>query len=296
MSIGVLRVIALSLIWGSSFLWTHLALEAFNPVQITWGRLVLGALVLALIVRGRLVTLIQRRDLFLPLAIAATLATAAPYFLFALSQQYIPSNLAGALNATTPIWTLTLALVFRTQRSLSTTQLGGLLLGLAGTLIILSPWDSATTSTTLLGSAFALLAAASYGAGYVYIAARITPVGLPPSPLAAAQMLMAAALVTPVIPVAGLQAPSLAVLPVIAIVILGVGGTGLAYVLLYRIISDDGPVAAAAVTYLLSVVAVLLGVLILDDPLTISLGIGAVMVVVGVALSRKEARVGTAES
>jgi drug/metabolite transporter (DMT)-like permease len=77
------------------------------------------------------------------------------------------------------------------------------------------------------------------------------------------------------------------VLPTIALLVLGLGGTGVAYSLLYRIITDDGPVAAAAVTYLLSVVAVVLGALVLDDPVTVPLALGVALVLVGVALTRR---------
>ena len=83
---------------------------------------------------------------------------------------------------------------------------------------------------------------------------------------------------------------------------LGVIGTGIAYVINYRIITDDGPVLASTVTYLLPVVAVILGALVLDEPITMQLAAGVAIVLAGVALTRRtrtanrEAESSTAES
>jgi drug/metabolite transporter (DMT)-like permease len=73
-----------------------------------------------------------------------------------------------------------------------------------------------------------------------------------------------------------------------ALLVLGVIGTGVAYVINYRIISDDGPILASTVTYLLPVVAVILGALVLDEPITIQLAAGVLIVLIGVALTRRK--------
>ncbi len=76
-------------------------------------------------------------------------------------------------------------------------------------------------------------------------------------------------------------------LPLLALGVLGLGGTGAAYVLLYRIIRDDGPVVAAGVAYLLPVVALALGSLLLDEPVEPAAAAGVLLVLVGVALTRR---------
>ncbi len=287
----------LALLWGSSFLWIDLALASFDPVVITWLRLLLGTAVLLLVVRGQLAAVVRRRGLWPHVLVAAVLANVVPFTLFALAQQEIASNVAGALNATTPIWSLLLALASRTQERTSLMQVLGLALGLAGTLVILRPWDAG--GVHLGGALLALVAAASYGAGYVYVAARLTPSALPPTSLAASQLLTATAVMTVLTPAMSplLDDPAgrVGLTPVAALAVgmLGVGGTGLAYVLLYRIITDDGPVAASAVTYLLPVVALTLGALVLDDPLTLPLLAGAATVLLGVALTRHTPRTRT---
>jgi len=156
--------------------------------------------------------------------------------------------------------------------------------------MILAPWGN---SVPPFGVFLAMLAAASYGAGYVFIAARLTPTGLPNAGLAATQLVAATLLVSISFPFAGLTPLDLSPLPVAAVLVLGVGGTGLAYLLLYRIISDDGPVAASTVTYLLPVVAIILGGLLLDEPITAPLLLGSALVLVGVTLARRQAPGGT---
>ncbi|MGJ7439866.1 DMT family transporter [Aquipuribacter sp. MA13-6] len=281
---GTLRITALALLWGSSFLWIDLALDGLSPVQITVARLMLGAGLLAMVARHDVATVLARRDVYVPLFIAALLANAVPFTLFAVAQQTIPSNLAGALNATTPIWSLVVALGARTQKRTGIVQVGGLLLGLTGTTIILSPGGS---DVPLFGALMALLAAASYGAGYVFIAARLTPTGLPNSGMAATQLITAALLMSITVPLAGLTPVALSPQVALAVLVLGIGGTGLAYLLLYRIIADDGPVAASTVTYLLPVVAIILGAVVLQEPLTPTLLIGSGLVLAGVALARR---------
>jgi len=284
---GTLRIVTLAFLWGSSFLWIDLALIGLGPVQITVARLTLGAGLL-LVVAGRDVrAVLRRRDVYAPLLVAALLANAIPFTLFAVAQQSIPSNLAGALNATTPIWALLVALGARTQQRTSVVQVAGLFLGLTGTTVILAPWGS---GVPLFGALMALLAAASYGAGYVFIAARLTPTGLPNAGLAAAQLLAATVLMAGTVPVAGLSPVDLSLPAVSAVLVLGVGGTGLAYLLLYRIISDDGPVAASTVTYLLPVVAITLGGLLLEEPITSNVLVGSALVLGGVTLIRRQVR------
>jgi drug/metabolite transporter (DMT)-like permease len=106
-----------------------------------------------------------------------------------------------------------------------------------------------------------LIASASYGASYVYMARYVSTRGLSPIVLSAGQLAAATGWLTFAVPVAGLNAPEWRVDATASLLILGVLGTGAAYVLNYRIISDDGPILASTVTYLLPAVAVVLGTL-----------------------------------
>jgi drug/metabolite transporter (DMT)-like permease len=282
---GLVRVGTLAAIWGSSFLWIKLSLRGFSPVQLTFGRLALGALVLVLVLRHAGNRLPGGREVWKHLIVAALLANAVPYLLFGVAERDVPSNLAGAINATTPLWTLALALAVRTERSLSPVRFLGLALGFTGAVLILAPWQSG--SVPIGGSLAALAASASYGASYVYMARFLTGSGIPPLALSAAQLTAAAGWLILATPFGGLDAPHWRTDAVFALAILGALGTGAAYVLNYRIITDDGPVLASTVTYLLPVVAVLLGWVALDEPLTLPMTAGVATVLLGVALTRR---------
>jgi drug/metabolite transporter (DMT)-like permease len=282
---GLLRVAALALIWGSGFLLIKVSLRGFTPVQLTFGRLALGAVVLVVILTAMRLRLPGERRLWLHLVVAALLANAIPYTLFGVAEQTVDSNLAGAINATTPLWTVLFALLARRHDPLGPVQWAGMILGFIGALLILSPWRA--DSAPLPGVLACVGASASYGLSYVYMGRYLTNRGLPPLVLSAGQLIAAAGLLLLATPFGGLTAPTWPPDAIAALIALGVIGTGVAYVINYRIITDDGPVLASTVTYLLPVVAVILGALVLAEPITLQLAAGVAIVLAGVALTRR---------
>ena len=291
---GLLRVAALATIWGSGFLLIKVSLRGFTPVQLTFARLALGALVLAVVLVVMRLRLPGERRLWLHLIVAALFANAIPYTLFGVGEQTVASNLAGAINATTPLWTVAFALLTRGHDRLSPLQWVGLVLGFAGGLLILSPWQA--DAPPISGLLACLAASASYGLSYVYMGRYLTNRGLPPLVLSTGQLIAASGLLLLATPFGGLTAPTWRADAVAALLALGVIGTGVAYVINYRIISDDGPVLASTVTYLLPVVAVILGALVLAEPITLQLAAGVAIVLAGVALTRRKPTDQPAES
>ncbi len=179
------RLTLLALLWGSSFLWIAIALRGFSPVQIVLIRLALGALVLLAIVYSR--------GLRLP---TSGTRVAAPdgggpvrqrHPLHAVRDRRAArqsSSVAGVLNATTPLWTLVIAFATGHERRISAPKLIGFILGLAGTLVIFSPWETGSQIASLGGLA-CLGAAASYGVSYVYMDRYLARRGIPPLVLSA---------------------------------------------------------------------------------------------------------------
>jgi drug/metabolite transporter (DMT)-like permease len=283
---STLRLTALALLWGSNFLWIKIALRGFSPVQLTLVRLALGAVVLLAVVYALRLPRIRDRRLWLHLAVAAFFANALPYTLFGVGEQYVASNIAGVLNATTPLWTLAGGLAVRHERRLIPAQLAGLLLGFVGTVVILSPWRGAG-ALHFEGALTCLGAAASYGVSYVYMDRFLASQGISPLALSAYQLVAATALLAALTPLAGF--PQMHPRPdlVAVLVVLGTLGTGVAYVLNYQLIANEGPMAASTVTYLLPVVSVLLGATILDEAVTVSMLFGTAIVITGVVVVRK---------
>ena len=198
------RLTLLALLWGSSFLWIAIALRGFSPVQIVLIRLALGALVLVAIVYLRGLRLPSSGTVWLHLTVAALFANAIPYTLFAIGEQHVSSSVAGVLNATTPLWTLVIAFATGHERRISAPKLAGFIVGLAGTLVIFSPWETGSQIASLGGLA-CLGAAASYGVSYVYMDRFLARRGIPPLVLSAGQLTAATVLLVIVLPFAGLQ-------------------------------------------------------------------------------------------
>ena len=276
------RFVGLALVWGSSFLWIKLALGALSPVQIALSRMLIGALVLAgLCVVGR-VALPRDPKIWLHLLVPGFFGCALPFTLFGVGERTVDSGVAGVLNATTPIWVMVIALALRLERRPHPVRLTGLLVGLAGTVLIFAPWQA---SGLLSWGALACLAAAiSYGVSFNYIgrnlAGKVSPVAL-----AGMQLAIGGGLAAFALPL-GWQAPRLNLVATGAILILGVLGTGLGFAWNNRLIADEGATTAATLGYLMPPVSVLLGLITLHEQLNTRVLAGMVVVLAGVALSR----------
>lgn len=284
MHASLIRMGLIALFWGSSFLWIKLALTSLSPLQITLVRLVLGAAVLVVLCYLGRQRLPRDRRLWGHLVIAAFFGNALPFVLFGVGELTVPSGVAGMLNSTTPLWALLIGILIGTERNLRPVRLTGLALGFAGTVLIFAPWEAGDLATW---GALAILAAAiSYAISYTYIGHFLSGRGTAPLALTAAQLLTATAITTIALPVGGLQPVELHLNAVIAVVILGVFGTGVALALNNRLIADEGAAQAATAGYLLPVVSVLLGALVLNEDLNPRVIAGMVVVLAGVAMTR----------
>jgi len=277
---------ALALLWGSGFFWIKLALDGLGPFQLTFARLALGALVLGVIVAVRRLPLPRTREMWAHLTVAALISNAIPYTLFAVGEQTVASSLAGTINATTPLWTAVIAATVGVERLASPRRVVGLVIGFGGALVLLSPWDGDVRGS-ILGTLACVGAAISYGVSYVYQARYITNRGVPPVMLAFAQTCAATVLLAVTLPIAGHQTPELTVTVVVAITVLGVLGTGIAYVINYALITSEGPTTASVVTYLVPAVSVVLGATFLSEPTGPNLIGGVALLLVGVALVQR---------
>jgi drug/metabolite transporter (DMT)-like permease len=258
---SLIRLAALGLIWGSVFMWIKIAGYGLSPVQMVFGRLVLGAAVLVAMGYIRGLRLPQGRQLWGHLTIAALLGNAIPWVLFAEGERAGSTGVAGVINATTPLWTVAITLLWRQRLGLA--RAIGLALGVGGTALIAAPWNGGE----LDGVPHFVIGTISLGISFAYMGRYLTGRGIPPLMLAAGQLIAASALLTVAVPFAGLQPIDLRTDSVFSLLVLGILGTGFAYVLNFRLIIDDGGTAASTVTYLLPIVAVVLGVVVLDEPL-----------------------------
>jgi drug/metabolite transporter (DMT)-like permease len=279
------RVGLLALIWGSGFLWIKLGLRGLSPVEVTLARLVLGSAVLFIVVAVQRGSLPRSPVLWVHIAVAALFANAAPYLLFAVGEQHVASSTAGMLNATTPLWTVVIALGTHHQRTTTARQVAGLVIGFSGAVVIFSPWQAAGGLASI-GAIECLAAAASYAISYVYMDRFLARRGIGPVVLSACQLGAASVLLAIALGVTGAPSPRVDATVVASILILGLVGTGVAYVLNYQIIASVGATVASTVTYLLPIVAIILGFLVLGEHITLLDLAGITLILVGVALTR----------
>lgn len=275
--------LALVLFWGCSFLFNAWALRSFSPLQVAFGRIVLGALTVGAIVLVMRLPVRLHRGQVLDLLVLGAFLTAIPFALIAFAQTRVTSILAGLLNATTPLWTAIAVVLLLPLERAGRRQLAGLVVGFAGIAVLLGVWN--LDELDGLGALAMLGATACYGFGTAWLRARFSGADLSGAALSFVQVLFAALLLVPLVPIGGAPA---AVLPesVVALVGLGVLGTGVAYVLFWRVVRDAGATTGATVTYLIPLVSTTLGILVLGEPLTWNEPVGGAIALVGVALAQ----------
>ncbi|MEU2421129.1 DMT family transporter [Streptomyces sp. NPDC007851] len=281
---GGARVAVLALLWGSTFLWIELALRGLSPLQVTFARCALGALVLVVACHATGHRLPTGVAVWRHIMVAAFFCNALPFALFSVGQQTVDSGLAGVLNATTPLWSILIGLALGSERGLRPVRLTGLLLGFTGTIVIFAPWR--TTGATGWGALAILGAAASYAVAFTYMGRTLVRGGTPTISLSAAQLVAASGLTALAVPIGGLDTIHPGPTVLVAAVALGVLCTAATFHLTYRIINDEGATNAAVVGYLLPVVSVLLGAVVLGEDLSVRVVLGMTVVLVGVAMTR----------
>lgn len=279
--------LALAAIWGSSFLFIKVGIRELHPVYVTLGRAASGAVTLLVVLAVLRERLPRDPRLWLHLGVIGALGVAVPHTLFGYAEQRVSSMLAGIWNATTPLAVLPLAvLVFRTERM--TLRRGvGMVLGFFGVLIVLGVWQG-VGGAEFTGQLMCFGAAVCYGVTIPYQKRFVASRPESGTVLAAGQLLTATAMLAVIAPIVAGPPPAPTGLSpeVIACVLaLGALGTGIAFVINMRNVRLVGASTASTVTYVIPIFAVLVGALVLDERLTWYQPVGAVVVLLGVAVS-----------
>jgi drug/metabolite transporter (DMT)-like permease len=283
--------IVTSLAWGSSFLFIAVALEEFSPIQVGFGRVAIGAIVLAgMVAWTKSWPRMSWRNVG-AIAVVAVFMSVIPLVLIPMAEQQITSTLASLLNATTPLWTALFVALLIPAEKVSRTQLFGLVIGALGIAVLLGAWN--LDDFPLLGASLMLGATACYGIGGTLSRVLLARVQESTVTLAALQIGLSALMLAPfllVTPAPGPEAFDLNSVAMWSLIALGVLGTSFAYVLFWRIVKIAGATTAASVTYVVPVVATFLGVIVLGDKLPWYELLGAAIVFVGVAIAGKKKR------
>jgi drug/metabolite transporter (DMT)-like permease len=277
-----LLFLAVSVLWGIPYFLIKIAIEDLSPVTVVAGRTAVAALVLIPVAaaRGTLAALRGRMGV---VATVAVVHIVVPFMLITYGEVHITSSLTGLLIAIEPV---AIALLMLRAEPLTAGRATGLALGFAGVAVLVGI-DVAGDRLGLLGAGMVLFAALSYAVATILVQRRAADI--PPEALAAGTTTIATLVLAPFAAVAlphhAVHAASWA-----ALAVLGVFCTAAALLAFYGLIGLAGSNRAGLVTYVNPVVAVLLGVVLLDEPVGPSTVAGFALVVAGCWLSTRPAR------
>lgn len=189
-------------IWGCSFAFIAVSLRALTPVQVATARQVLGALTLLALCLVLRVALPRDRRTWAHLVVVALLLNVAPGLLFAVGQQTVSSVIAGIINAMTPLATLAVILAAYPEERPTPRRVLGLLLGFAGVAVVIGVWRGLGDGQWF-GVLACLAAITCYGLALPYSRRYLTATGQRPLSLVTGQVVLAGALMLPVLALAG---------------------------------------------------------------------------------------------
>ena len=274
------------LIWGGSFLFVEYALTALTPIGVAFWRTTFGAIAMVVAMAIYKSKLPIGFDAWKKLTIAGLLMSAIPFTLFAYAQTYVSSALASILNAVTPIATVIVMLIAFRSEKLKPHVIVGLFVGLVGVFIVLGVWQGFGDNEPLAILAL-LLAVTCYGIGTPYVRNYVAPLKLSTEVSVFGQIGTAALVLLPIYLVSGqyfTQVPSFEAIG--SVVAIGALGSGVAYLLFYRVLDVVGSAIASSVTYITPMIAVILGVLILNEELHWYEPVGGLIIILGAAISQ----------
>lgn len=266
----------LSVLWGGSFFFNGAALRELPPLTLVFLRVALGAIILLPLLRAQGISFPKSVAGWRTFVVIGLLNNVIPFSLIVAGQTFVPSGLASILNATTPLFTV-LVMAAVGEEALQARRVAGVALGLAG-VIILRGWGIETRTGQGLGILLCLGGALSYG--FAALAARRLLKDSPPLGTATFQLM--ASTVMMAIVAAAMEQPWRLPVPGLAtwLAVLGLAAlsTALAYIVFFQIIRRSGATNVMLVTLLIPVTAILLGWLVLDEPISAREIAGAIVI------------------
>jgi len=282
--------LALGFMWGSSYFWIKIGVETIPPLTLIALRLLLGFLVVATVVAIAREPLPRSARQYGHLLVMAVVNIVLPFFLITWGEQSpsMDSALAAILNSTVPLFVLVLAPLFLPDERITLPRFAGLVVGFVGVIVLFAPGLVNLDDHDFLAEAALLGSALSYAAGVVY--SRRNVQGL--RPMIPALFQVGFALVISSVLALVFEQPIGRVAPapeaIVAILWLGIVGSGVAYLAFFRILSEAGATRTALVAYLLPVVGIAMGT-IRGEAITLERVVGTALIIGGIALVNTQA-------
>ena len=277
-------LIALAIMWGGSFFFIGVAVEALPPFTIVMLRVGLAAITLNILLIATGSRLPISRDAWQAFLLMGLLNNLVPFALITWGQTHIASGLASILNATTPLFGIVVAHYFTTDEKMTGGRLAGVLIGLVGVVAMVGPEALQGLSSNLFAQLAVIGAAVAYAVSGVY-GRRFKKLGISPM-VSATGMLTASAIM--MVPIAIWQdQPWLLPMPSFpvwaAVFGLAIISTVFAYLVYFHLLSTAGATNLLLVTFLVPVSAILLGALILGERLASIHFFGMALIGLGLA-------------
>lgn len=289
-SLPYVAFIGLGLIWGLSFLCFKLGVQDMSPTVLVFIRAASGAAALAVIMKvsGRSLFGGKLRASLVPFVIMALTNAVIPWIAIAWGEQTITSGLASILNSTTTLWVAIFILWVIPAERPSALNYAGVLIGIAGVVILVLPdVTKHGLSGNLFGALAVVVASMAYAVAALYQRTRMR--GWDVYQQSLGQLLAASLLCLP-LALPSIPHVHLAWLSMGAVLALGAGGSGIAYLLYYYTLNTLGPVRATGVTFIVPITAVFWGVVLLRESLSLPIVAGMIVILFGVVLTNLHRR------
>jgi drug/metabolite transporter (DMT)-like permease len=278
--VDLIELFALGTLWGASFLFMRVAVPEFGPLPLIAVRVTIAALfLLPFLWRAGLASrLIEHAP---GLFVVGFINSALPFTLFAFATLSLSAGYTAVINAVAPLFTAIVAFVWLGER-LSRLAVVGLAIGFSGVVLLVADKLDFDGNAATIGILAAMLASFSYGIGANYTRVKFTGVGS--LELATGSQLAATILLLPLCYWTWPQTmPSMG--SWVAVLVLGVACTGVAYILFFRLIARLGPSRAITVTFLVPLAAMVFGALFLNELVTLEMMLGCGLILLGTALA-----------
>ena len=283
----------LALIWGFSFYFIKVGLEEFTPVGVAFSRIAFGAvtlIMLSLVTKTPLPPRWSWKYIFF----TSLFWVSIPWMLFGFGETRVSSALAGIINGATPLMALVAILLVFPEEKPNRQRIFGLGIGFSGILVVVGVWNTGGgengAGVDFIGITALIIAIACYGIAFPFARRYLTgpTVREPLKPIAIATGMMLCGLVVtgPIVVFTGITNAELTLGPLMSMVALGVLGSGFAYVLNFKVVTDADATTASTVTYLTPLVAVIVGAILLNEHITWNQPVGGLLVVLGAATAQ----------
>ncbi len=276
----IIDLVALGFLWGASFLFMRIAAPEFGAFALVEVRVAIAAVVLYVIAVARG----QHADIkpnWVPLGILGIHNTALPFLMFTWAMLHLTAGTGAILNATAPIFAAVVAWAWLGDK-LNWSRALGLLVGMIGVWLLVRDKVGASLGDATLAVAAALGGSLLYGIAGNFTrryASHIKPLAV-----ATGSQISAALVLLPIAIIAWPEGP-ISTTAWAAAIVMGVFSTALAYILYFRLIANTGPTNAITVTYLIPLFAMVLGAVVIDEPITMAMVIGCAVILLGTSLA-----------